>query len=74
MAAGINNGTIVLYTTGGYGTFYANWAIIVRDLYPKSRWFGSSTIFVDLELWAEVDGQVFQIEFPAPTWSLFKVT
>jgi hypothetical protein len=29
---------------------------------------------LELELWAEVDGQSYQIQFPAPTWAIFKVT
>lgn len=73
MSAGVNNGSITAHTTGGVG-YVANWAVIVRDIYPKSRWSSSATIIADLELWAEVDAQVYQLDFPASSWALFKVT
>jgi hypothetical protein len=75
-SAGINGGTVVIHAySGAYGTYYANWSVIVRAVYPKSRWWTATTLMLELELWAEVDGDgTFQIDFPNPTWSLFKVT
>jgi hypothetical protein len=74
-SAGINNGSVTLWAyNGNYGTFYANWSVVVKRIYPKSRWNTSTTLMLELELWAEVDGQSYQIQFPAPTWAIFKVT
>jgi len=73
-AAGIANGSITVTSTGGFGTFVANWAVVVKRIYPKSRWVSTATIMLELELYAEVDGDSYSIAFPNASWSLFKVT
>ena len=73
MSAGVNNGTISANSHGAFG-FVANWAVQVTRLYPKSRWYSSATIVAVLELWAEVDADVYQLIFPASSYNLFKVT
>lgn len=63
---------VTYYTSTG--AFVANWAVVVSKLYVKSRWNTAATIHLELELWAEVDGDIFQITFTQPSWNLFKVT
>jgi hypothetical protein len=64
--------TATYYTSAG--TFIANWSVVVSRLYVKSRWSTTATVHLELELWAEVDGDIFQLAFTAPTWNLFRVT
>ena len=64
--------TASYYTTAG--AFVANWSVVASRLYVKSRWSATATIHLELELWAEVDGDIFQLTFTQPSWNLFKVT
>lgn len=74
-SAGINGGTVTVWAYfSNFGTFIANWAVVVKRIYPKSRWNTATTLMLELELWAEVDGSCYQINVPAPSWALFKVT
>ena len=69
---GSSSVTASYYTTAG--AFVANWSVVASRLYVKSRWSATATIHLELELWAEVDGDIFQLTFTQPSWNLFKVT
>ncbi|SDI54175.1 host specificity factor TipJ family phage tail protein [Propionivibrio dicarboxylicus] len=74
-AAGIANGSLIADAfNGNFGTFIAHWAIKVKGIYPRSRWNQTTTLMLELELWAQVDGEVYQLHVPAGAWVIFKVT
>ena len=73
-AAGIPNGTIVAHYYTTAGTFVAYWAVVVKGVFVESRWNTTATIVLQVELWGQVDGDIFQLDFPNASWNLFKVT
>lgn len=76
--AGVPGGTINISAwSSDFGSFYANWGIEVHRMYAKTRWWSSPTICLELGLYAEVDGQVYQIQFTNSTvhsWAVYKIT
>ena len=73
-SAGIPAGTISASSSGSFGTFVCDWMCKVTSVYPCERWNTAASILMDIELWAVADGNVNQLTFPAPSWSLYKVT
>lgn len=68
-------GGVWLYAYSTYGSYYIHWGMKVTAVYTKTRWFGDSTIHMTIELWAEVDGDIYEIEMLGTTdWKLYKVT
>lgn len=72
-AAGPHAGVTVSYGSPP-GSMVANLSAKTK-LWPKWRWAGGATLFLDIELWGEVDGGVSSVTLTGGVdWKVYEVT
>ena len=72
--AGIANGTIRAWAYNDDFGAHPDWTVKVTDTFAKSRWWQPATLFITVELLAQVYNQTIRLEFPDISYSIFQVT